>query len=134
MSCKGIKNFFPKCVISEYNNVGDFFLTIADMFTVDVIIVEHNLPLVKVKPDFEEQFEKFNTLFPEVVKDWTRHVAGEKIVRHLRGVGMLTPVIIYIHGDEHFIARDVMHYTNVAYCMKEIEVEELITLIRTFVK
>lgn len=121
---------FPSVIITEFNTAGDFLLAIGTLKSANVIITEHHLPLGEVMRDAEAWFANLSSLFPEVTAEWNHQQAGERLVRHMRKIGMNTPVIIHTYSDEEYIAQDVMKDPKVQYCLKNASARNLISCIK----
>lgn len=128
-----LKRRFSSVTITEFKTIGDFLLALSALPTADVIITEHFLPLGGVGLEYsEEWFGKLDAHFPEVTADWNYQEAGERLVRHMRKIGVQTPVIIYTHSYEQCLEADVLKYPLVLYCSKDVELDNLIVHIQKF--
>ncbi len=105
--------------ITTFSTAGDFLRDFMLLGTVDVIITEQLLPLLKVGPDAEQRLQRLTAVFPEVAVNFDCHHAGERLIRWLRHNKDNFPVIIYTDSDERLIEPDVLQDRNVKYCRRE---------------
>ncbi len=131
MALDDIRALLPRAEVTALMNAGEMLLKVqegSDLGGVDVVVMEHHLPLWAIGESEEEWDQAVGNLerdFPEVIREWDGQLAGERLVRYMRSIGILIPVLFHTYTQESHIAEDVRRMSKVFYCCKLLEREHL---------
>jgi len=92
---EALSNRFPNNTIVQLCNAREILLCM-HQFVQDntIIVMEHFLPLLEPNRDWANQIAELKQKFPEVATDWDHQQAAERLIRHMRQIGLNIPVII----------------------------------------
>jgi hypothetical protein len=125
-----LKSCFKDVQISEFACVADFLDSLPSISAVDLLILEHFLALLQPTPDTEFKMKVLETVFPKIASGWDHQEAAERVIRHVREVGLNFPIIIYTDSDEEWVQEDVRTDPKVTFCQKEGEKNNLVCALK----
>lgn len=129
-----LPKFFPSAQLFVFRSVEEFLKGQQTILGDYILITEHYLPLLqqgKNEEEMEAQLSELRHQFPWIM-EWNHQEAAERLIRHIRQTNKDLPVIIYSHGYEDEVQEDVRNDPKVRYCKKEIDLNNLIKVIRSF--